>query len=239
LHSGNAALDRFVNKQTGETRLTADFTSLVPRLDDPREIEAVVQVMSDWNDDDTVRNEAIDLLRRSNYSELDRRLIALLDRPFERERIRAFFVQHLGIGLINATAVTEHATRQRLVSALEDRDLAVRREALSALVEVRDRDGLARLERGLDAPELAAMQDLTIYLYHRLDDRRHLDAIRKRAYDPNQMVRISAVYVLGEWNDQASRPALSAAAMSNIHALRRAGELALGKLTSPIPTASF
>ena len=147
LYSGNAALDRFVNKQFGETRLTADFTSLVPRLDDPREIEAVVQVMNDWSDDDTVRNEAIDLLRRSHHGELDRRLIALLDRPFECERIRAFFVQHLGIGFINATAGTEHTTRQRLIAALDDRDLAVRREALSTLVEVRDHDGLVCLER--------------------------------------------------------------------------------------------
>ncbi|MBA3936196.1 MAG: hypothetical protein H0X38_01955 [Planctomycetes bacterium] len=234
LQSANAALLRFVDKSAAPgqpPRLSPDFLAEVPRLTTPDEIAAVVHVMEDWSDDDTVRHEAINLLRRSNVAGLDARLIALLDRRYEPERIRTFFTQHLGLDLAACGAKpAREPLRTRLALALDDRHLAVRREALSALVEVRDGEALARLARGLDDPALSGMQDLAIYLYQRVDDRQRLAQIRARATAGDQQVRIAAIYVLGEWRDEPSRALFSAAAAAASHALKRAGEMALEKL---------
>ncbi len=234
LRSANAALLRFVDKSVGPgqpPRLSPDFLAEVPRLTTPDEIAAVVHVMEDWSDDDTVRNEAINLLRRSNVAGLDARLMALLDRPYEPERIRTFFTQHLGLDLAACGAKpAREPLRTRLALALDDRHTAVRREALSALVDVRDGEALARLARGLDDPAMNGMQDLAIYLYQRIDDHQFLAQIRAHANSGDLQVRIAAIYVLGEWRDEQSRTLFTTAAAAKTYALQRAGEMALQKL---------
>jgi hypothetical protein len=51
-------------------RVTPDITSRIPRIRDDEDVPAVVSVLLDTEDDDTVRNEAANLLRRSEYPAL-------------------------------------------------------------------------------------------------------------------------------------------------------------------------
>lgn len=233
LHSGNQALLRFVDKKQADAtapRLGGDFLELVPRIETASEIAAVVYVMEDWSEDHAIRNEAMNLLWRSQYEPFAATVIALLDRPFESERMRAFFTQHLGISLLQTTDRLQRRIRERLVEALRDRHLAVRREAIGALAEVRDPTVIAALESGPGASAWEGMHDLAIHLCHQLDLKQHLVAIRIQAAAEDQQVRIAALYVLGQWRDLASRPMMEKAAASPVFQVRRAGEMALTRL---------
>ena len=232
LRSGNQALRRFVDKQTDAAtpRLAGDFLEQVPRIETADEIAAIVYVMEDWTEDHAIRNEAMNLLARSNYEPFTMRLVALIDRPFEQERMRAFFVQHLGTSLLQITDHRQGRIRERLREALRDRHLAVRREAVGALAEARDPLVVAALERGVGTSEWDGMYDLAIYLCHQLDLKQHMAAIRAQATAADQQTRIAALYVLGQWRDQESRPAMEAAAASAVFQVRRAGEMALARL---------
>ena len=233
LQTGNQTLLRFVNRHADAVapRLGADFLVLVPRIETASEVSAVAYVMEDWNEDDAIRNEAMNLLRRSQYEPFETRVLALLERPYEQERIRAFFVQHLGLSLSQATDDLRLRLRDRLVEAAHDRHLAVRREAIAALAEIRDPFVSTALEQGPEAPAWDDMHDLAIYLCHRLDLKHHVASIRALASTDNQQVRVAALYVLGQWRDQNSRALMTAAAASPILQLRRAGEMALRRLT--------
>jgi hypothetical protein len=222
-------------------RLGADFIEQVPRIEAPGEFAAVVYVMEDWNEDHAIRNEAMNLLWRSQDEPFAVRVLALLDRPFESERMRAFLCSTWALFYHKRPTPSADASAMRLVAAVRDRHLAVRREAVSALAEIRDPTVSAALERGPETAEWDGMHDLAIHLCHRLNLRQHVVAIRALALANDQEVRIAALYVLGQWRDQESRRMMEAAATSSVFSLRRAGEMALTRLAEPPrePTRNF
>jgi len=229
--TANPDLRRFVTKESASEgehsdRVTPDISARIPSVSRPSEIDAIFYVLRDHTDGDTERNEAMNLLRRSQVP-LDDDVIMLLDRPYEAPRIRSFFAQHLGVGLTSASGAERDRIRSRLASALDDRDLAVRREALGALATTEDSAAKARLESGIDAPQNAGMQDLVIRLLHRADRRSAIPAIRTHLDDPSLPTRIAAIYVLGQWKDADSQPAFERAVKDPQRAVRDAGAMAL------------
>jgi HEAT repeat protein len=124
-----------------EERVSADITSSIPRIRRDEDIPAVVSVLLDAKDDDTVRNEAVSLLRRSGYPRLTDDLVKVLNNPDEGPRFRAFCVQHLWQNGRSAGPEELERITAELLPALGDRHLPVRREALLALVRLRDPKG--------------------------------------------------------------------------------------------------
>jgi hypothetical protein len=240
LETANPALIRFVTRgspdehghrhDAGE-RLSVDFIALVPRVDTASEIAAVRFVAEDWSDDPAIRNEAFNLLRRSEVGDLERMLASLLDREGESERMRTFFTQHLGISLTDSRSADQRErASSRLLVALRDRHLPVRREALSALAQVREPAAVAMLALKLDDRRFDGLRDLVIHLLHQSSAKERIGEIRPFCQDSDDVVRIAAIYVLGDWADEASRPEFERAAASPVFAIRRAGEIALGKI---------
>jgi hypothetical protein len=175
------ALAEFVNKNSKLPRVTADQTARLPAIRNPADIPAVVAVLLDTSDDDTVRHEAAELLRRSHYAGLTEALIKVLQNPAERERFRSWAVQHLGTNALHAqitlagnnafpgpegavsTAQRERAQAEQellttvpvLHTALTDRHDKVKCEALLALQRLGDPKALPTAEEWLAAPEAA------------------------------------------------------------------------------------
>src|SRR6266404_3049961 len=58
-------LREFVNRESTGNRTPLDFNERVPKLKNEQDISAVVAVLLDCQDEDPVRHEAAELLRRS------------------------------------------------------------------------------------------------------------------------------------------------------------------------------
>ena len=224
------ALEAFLNRDA-EARVTPDFNERIPSVTDPVQVAAVVYVLKDSTDEDTVRNEAMNLLRRSGFSRLDDVLLAVLDQPSEKERFRSFVVQHLGHELTTVDGQDrKERIANRLQRAMNDPQDSVRREALMALVEAGDSTALGSLISGLSDPSCAGLRDLYIRFLLEQNNREAIPAIRKLANDPDEATRIAAIHALGKWRDENSRPLLSEALKSDQERTRRAAELALNRL---------
>ncbi len=226
-------LREFVDK-TAKNRLPTNFPILVPTITQPNDILAVLRVLHDATDLDSIRNEAANLLRRSNVPDLGGHLIAILDNPVEHERFRSFSAQHAGDIMTELVQGTEphssemaEAIRSRLVLALDDQHLMVRREALLALTRERHPHAVAIIRSGLNDPLWAPAQDLLVRCAHEAGLTDLIPAIRPLAYSSNETVRIAAVNVLAQWKDEASRPAFEEASRSSVARIQRAGDLAM------------
>jgi len=232
----NQGLAQLVNRNVAiEERLRGGFSSGFAGVKDRRDIDALRQVLLDPQDNDTVRNEAINLLRRSRFAGLADDLLAVLASPEEKERIRCFAAQHLGALLDDCD---EHARATLLASVcslLRDRHTGVRREALLALVRQGDPVGRETAVQWLTRPdspvdERGEVRDLAIRCVHELELKEHIPVIREYLRDRNEVVRIAAIVALSEWGDEASRPAFEEAAASSVVRLRRAGRGGLERL---------
>jgi hypothetical protein len=230
LNSSNPFLLTFVDKNSDD-RVPPDFLGKIPRINSDNEIAAVCYLVKDREEVDAIRNEGINLLRRSNYEKIDDLLINLLDDERETERMRAFFTQHLGVGLeILVDGQRDERIRNRLELALSDLQILVKRESLSALVSINNQRALEILNRGLLYPGNENMRDLIIYLYYERDEKKRIEDIRLVLTDADQTTRVAAIYTLGQWGDIASKPAFEIAARSPIHAIKMAGSKALDSL---------
>ncbi len=225
----DAAVGRFVDRRAKD-RVTPDITSRMPKLRHKEDVRAVAFVLRDTTDDDTVRNEAANLLRRSSYAGLGDDLISVLDNPNEGPRFRSFAVQHLWQGATEASGGERSRIVEKLREALEDRDVPVRREALLALVRLGDEAGKEAAVRWLMAEGGEGVRDAAIRCVRELDLREHASTIRRFLRDENEVVRVAAIVTLSQWADEESRPAFETAAESDSVRLRRAGKLALRTL---------
>jgi len=255
----DSRLARLVDRDAaiGE-RVTPDITSRIPRVDHPEDFPPLVAVLLDPKDSDTARNEVANLLERSNYPGVADALCKVLDNPAEKPRFRSFAAQHLGMLLTGAgskPALQNHPqgapslpaplppgerevrekAAAKLHECLADRHVEVRREALLALVRIKDPQAIELAVRWLQ-PETTNLKpetqvlDLAIRCVHELDLREHIPTVRKYLHDPNEVVRIAAIVALSQWGDEESRPAFEEAANSKSVRLQRAGQAALRRL---------
>jgi HEAT repeat protein len=235
-----ALVDR--NRPVAE-RISGDISARITSVHDPEDLGALAAVLSDAQDDPTVRNEIANLLARSHYDRLGDALLRVLDNPREKTRFRAFAVQHLGEILTAPAAATityesQPALQTRILtklrSLLKDPDAPVKREALLALVRQRDPAGAETAVAWLHAPPAAApdadLRDIAIRCVHELNLREQLERIRVLTRDDNDIVRIAAIVALSEWGDQQSRGEFQRAAASSDARLQRCGTLALQTL---------
>ena len=226
-------LQQFVDKNAAN-RLPTNFPEQVPTLVTDDEKAAVLFVLHDHTDLDTIRNEAANVLRRSAIKNLSGHFLTVLDAPEEKSRFRSFMVQHLGeliVDYLNSTdmaAMTKsEVIRDRLVKALTDQDLSVRRESVFALTRIRDAKVTAVIRSGLQDPAWSGATDLLIHCAYDADLSDLIPAIRPFAYDTQEVVRIAAINVLAQWKDTASRPAFEEASRSSVQRIQRAGTLAM------------
>ncbi len=189
-------------------------------------------VLRDPQDDDAVRNEAANLLRRSDDAGLTDDLINVLKNPAEGPRFRSFCIQHLWQQLEKAGADEREKIVTVLHQSLSDRHVEVRREALLALVRMCDQKGQETAAAWLTAPgpEADAVRDLAIRCVQELDLREYMPEIRKHIRASNEVVRIAAIVALSQWGDEESRPAFEEAAKLSSVRLQRAGKAALERL---------
>jgi HEAT repeat protein len=228
----NPALAAFVNRESQDERVTADIHVRLPKVEHPDDVKAVVSVLLDTQDDDTVRHEAANLLRRSNYPGLTADLLTVLQNPDEKERFRAFVTQHLWSQAEGAQVEARAQIVGELHDCLTDRHTAVRREALLALVRLNDPAGTeTALKWFAEAkPETSGVMDLCIRVIRERDLREYLPAVRALIKSPNEDAARQAMVTVGQWGDQESRPLLEDAAKSTRPLLKRAADAALKKL---------
>ena len=222
-------LSSFANPNRDVTkRIPPDFRARVPRVKG-KDIEVVVRMLQNKLEDDVVRNEAAGLLRRSDYRKLTDRLTDILEDEEEGERFRRYCVQHLSVNWKTAAREEKEKIRDTLRESLNDRHPAVRREALLALVKMKDPKGRETAVSWLTGPEGEGQRDLAIRCVKELDLKQHIPGVRKCLQDKNESVRVAAIAALSGWGDVQSRSAFEEAAMSDSPRLRRAGKAALAK----------
>lgn len=219
-------LAAFVNRHSSAPRVTPDLHNRIPSLSDPKDIAAVASVLTDHRDDDTVRHEAAELLRRSGYKGLTRDLTAILDSPDENERFRSWAVQHLGQNAL-ATPRDKKVIVPVLKDGLADRHPAVRRESLLALHRLNVPAASSTAQEWLHAQDSESVRDLAIRVVRERDLREELPRIRELAASPSVVTRIAALVTLAEWGDSDSRDLMEEAAASDTPRLKRCGEMAL------------
>jgi len=225
-------LKAFVDRN-GKNRLSTDVTSRSARVRYEEDIPAVVSVLLDTDDDDTVRNEAANLLSRSAYKTLPQDLLRVLNNPKEGPRFRSFCIQHLWTNVKMAGPAERATIVSTLYEALCDRHIPVRREALLALVRMRERKGRETAVEWLvtdDVEKAGGVRDAAIRCVRELGLREHIPTIRKYLRDKNDVVRIAAIVTLSQWGDDESRLAIEEAAKSSSFRLRRCAAMALKRL---------
>jgi|GEM_PF-4758380 len=222
-------------------RVTPDQTSRLPRVKNAEDLAAVAAVLRDPGDDDTVRHEAAELLRRSGYTGIIDDLNYVLANPKEGERFRSWAVQHLHNMLSHLPTDAERQNvRDIWVSLLQDRHVSVRAETLLALCRTGDPKGAETAIAWLNdpRPEFNAVRYIAIRCVHDLDLRAQISAIRTCLKSGDEHTRTVAMVALSDWRDQSSRGAFEAAASSANPRLQRVGNSALARLsTVPIDPA--
>ncbi|MEI6210671.1 MAG: HEAT repeat domain-containing protein [bacterium] len=228
-------LANFVDREC-KNRVTADFATRVERVQASNDLAAVVAILKDTTDGDTVRNEAAKLLARSGYAELIPDLLAILMSPAEEPRFRSFCVQHLYENYAAADEKQRAALDGVFVARLGDPDKEVRRESILALVRLGKPEGKKAAEQWLRDPAAHDVRDIAIHCMDTLNLRDQAPEIRKSLHDTNNVVRIAAMVVLSAWGDTESRGAFEDAAKESHPRLQRAGKAASYRLDHPSPT---
>ncbi|MBE7465512.1 MAG: HEAT repeat domain-containing protein [Planctomycetes bacterium] len=213
-------------------RISPDITAKIPSVSNAEDCKILAMVLTNPLDDDTVRNEISNLLRRSKYPGLTDALFQVLAHPSEKPRFRSFAVQHLWQQWDGADDDARGDIESRLRALIEDRHAEVRREALLALVRMKDPLGRETAVRWLatNGPELDGVRDLAIRCVYDLNLREHLPLIRNHVRNPNETIRIAAIVALSYWKDEESRSAFEEAAESSVVRLQRAGKAAMNRL---------
>jgi len=225
----NPKLRTLVDRDAGGS-IPVNITTEIPRVTHPDDLAALGVLLQDVSADDTVRNEAANLLRRSEHPGLVDMLMKVLGNRKEGDRFRAFAVQHLWQSVASGRSSGRAKVAARLRDALGDRSVAVRREALLALVRLKDPKGREVAELWLTADNVDELRDAAIRCIQQLGLREHIPSIRRHLKDEDEVVRIAAIVALSQWGDAESKPAFEEAAKSESVRLRRCGEAALKRL---------
>jgi hypothetical protein len=222
-----------------EERVRGLTSGQVTEVKDGRDLEALAQLLGDPAEDDTVRHEIASLLSRSGYAQLEGRLFKIVENPAENERFRSWAIQHLGNSLNDTHYPGDRLMlADRLRGLLTDRHRYVQRMAIQALVQHNDPAVLTKVREMISdpAPEADAMRDMAMRCALEKNWRETLPAIRAHLRSTNESVRISAIWVLGKFGDEESRPIFVEAASSPRPRIQSAGKLALANLNASAGT---
>jgi len=119
--------------QTEDARLQPLVDGNLPLISEAQDIALIRRILRDPSEGDTLRNEAANLLNRSEVGALASDLIRVLDQDGEQARFRSFAAQHLGVLWNQEGSRREGETYGRLLACLNDRHIEVQREAILAL----------------------------------------------------------------------------------------------------------
>jgi len=213
-----------------EQRISTDIAVRIPSVSDENDFLVLNTLLADPSENDTIRNEVANLLRRSSCPNLTTTLLEILNNRKEKSRFRSFAVQHLW----HQIEVSSEADGSRIIFRLRelsnDQDVEVNRESLLALVRMKDPIGVQTAEVWLTSINHAAHRDLAIRCAYELDMREKIPLIRDLLRDTDEVVRIAAIVVLSQWGDGQSRVAFEEASKSPIMRVQRAGKAALDRL---------
>ena len=209
--------------------------NLVDNNNEKEQKTGLLKVLRDKSLTDMARNEAANSLQRENAAQLPFVLLTMIDDEGEKPRFRAFIIQYLGNLLLakhNSDDCFQIVARLRL--ALDDHNIEVRREALLALVRIRDPRATLLVEQFLTSSNAYnhEMKDLAIHCAEMLDLRNCIPAVRVFSNDQDESIRIAAINALSAWYDDESRPAFEEAAKSKSIRIQRAGQAATVRLDS-------
>ena len=245
VHAHN--LQSLVNRNA-HNRLSSDIGARIPEAS-PADFPALLQVLQDSKDDDTVRNEVCNLLRRSHCPDVAQALTQVLDNPDEKARFRSFAMQHLGGVATDMDSGTRQPLVTKMEAALDDKHYQVRSQALQNLCRMKNETGIQTAVNWLEggykpcspdayandkplAPEFERGEIIKqcIECVHDLGLREHIGTIRKLARDKNIVVARAAIVALAGWHDVESLDAMKEAAQSKNVLLARCGKAAVERM---------
>ncbi len=238
----NTHLRPLVDRRLKEgVRLQAIASLPDQRLFTEADVAALVVVLKDPHENDTVRNEVATLLRDAAYEGLASDLLDILESDAEAERFRFFAAQHYGEAWLHARASNkDNAPQMRDVLRqllAKDHHALVRQQALLVLGSQGDKTALAKTTDALTAAKDGPLIDTAM----RIAADRQMESlyphIRRRAHAEDPFVRRRAIASLGALRDEASRSAIEAAANSNDESLAQAANLALEQLNAARETS--
>ena len=155
----DARLRALVNRDAHD-RIPSDISARLSEVS-PEDFPALLQVLTDPKDDDTVRNEVANLLVRSKCPDLPQTFIKVLDNPDEHARFRFYAMQFMG----NYVAAPDSDDSVRLLllakikSSLSDKDFEIRSQALQHLVNLNNPVGQQTAVKWLTDYPLAPTQE--------------------------------------------------------------------------------
>lgn len=208
----------------------------VHRVEDSADLEALKRVLDDKAEPLAVRNEAMNLLRRTTYrAELYRHLLRLLHDPEERDRFRGYCIQHLGYEAKDTKRLEVRAEIvSELAKLLDDTSPVVRARSLRSLTLLDEAVALEKAAQLVtDGSHPVLIRHTAIHTIGHFKAKEHLPTLRKLAAIGHWQVRRAAIAVLGEFRDEESRAIFKAALKPGApdHGyLKRAAEVALKKL---------
>ena len=204
----------------------------------PEDRAAIIAVLRDPAEDDTIRNHAANILRNAGYERLTVELRGILENSVESSKFRGWAMQHLGVAWLDAVrtqASDALSLRDFLVAKVTDRDASVRREAVLALCRGSDPAGFAAVHAWFDDPAQKAMLDLAVRLAGENNLRDCLPSIRRlAASEEDDGVRIAAIRVLAQWRDQESRSVIAAAQKAKTTRVQKVAAAALSVLNGAV-----
>lgn len=213
-----------------DKRVTSDLYNTVPILQSEAEIKLAISLVHDRAENDAVRHEVIELLRRSGYEGIFKELEKIIMDTRESSRFRAFAIQHLGELLNNRNIISDsHVSLMRTLIKQRDTPVSIRREAFWVLF---------RLKQDLSSEILghlsveSPLTDLSIHCAYELDMKDTISVIRQCLKSENEPTKIAAIVVLGQWQDKDSKVEIEKALVAPSLRLQRTAKTALQKFSS-------
>ena len=218
-----------------EDRLKPLVNGTVVLIKEPQDIALIRRILRDPKEGDTIRNEAANLLNRSEVASLADDLIAILAHPAEQARFRSFAAQHIGVLWLQTGAKTETNAYKALLAALDDRHVEVRREALLPLARGHDPLIPALVHRLLTDPKDSNQHDLCCRIVADLGLTDELPVVRSLLSSPDEVIRIAALGAVAKMKDLVSHDVVSLAAKDGNARIAAAGQRALATLSEGKP----
>ncbi len=178
--------------QTEDARLQPLVDGNLPLISEAQDIALIRRILRDPNEGDTLRNEAANLLNRSEVGDLASDLIRVLNQDGEQARFRSFAAQHLGVLWNQEGAERNGASYDRLLACLNDRHIEVQREAMLALARGNEPSIADRVATILTDSQPQRLIDLACRIAAEKNLRDNLPAIRALRDHQNQVVARAA-----------------------------------------------
>jgi HEAT repeat protein len=183
--------------------------------------------------DDATRNEVINLLRRSEFSDLNSNLIKLLSDEKESDRFKSFIIQHLGVSLLNDENKTSREEIAIVLhTQLESKILVVKKESFLALLNVKDEVALKKMDAIFKSNKEEDCLEIAIRFAFKLDLDKYKPNLRTYLKSTNKDVKLVAIHYLGEWKDEQSKDFFKECLKSEDLQIYQAGKLSLKLLES-------